>query len=548
MSLQIWLPLNGDLMNQGLSSAIISGTPVYATTGKIGGKSLNTGMLSITASDAEKILNNKTFSYACWIYVNADTGVTSGCSAFFGRESMSSGGNRQFTLFQYNNVNSLHWSWQNNTVTDSSTFTTGILPNVFPSRQWTHLAVTYENPVIKFYINGKLKHTVSNAVSNSSSFNYTLPVAVGSASRYLNDVRIYDHCLSEKEVKDLAKGLVLHYRLAGPGQENLVKNSNKKIISGDYAVTSYELSETLVLNQIYTITMKAKLTPDLKWIGIWSDGGGTNFAGGQARSENNFYKWTVTCNSSNATHNIFTIFASNNNVGVMQGNTPKTGTCEIEWIKLEKGSVATPWCPNPADSLYSTLGYNNNIEYDCSGYRRNGTKSGNIAWDIDSPRYTTSYHFSNSQFISYTENLTFLTTGSISFWAKFNTQGSAGWLPFTGQNGRYYVMATSKGTGNFYNDNVAAVGTIKYYEDSKAVSAPKNDGKWHHYVITGINMSGWTAFKINEYSPEWNSDVNYSDVRIYNTVLSAEDIAELYHSAVIVDNTGKNYAYEYFEA
>ena len=291
MSLQIWLPLNGDLMNQGLSSAIISGTPVYATTGKIGGKSLNTGMLSITASDAEKILNNKTFSYACWIYVNADTGVTSGCSAFFGRESMSSGGNRQFTLFQYNNVNSLHWSWQNNTVTDSSTFTTGILPNVFPSRQWTHLAVTYENPVIKFYINGKLKHTVSNAVSNSSSFNYTLPVAVGSASRYLNDVRIYDHCLSEKEVKDLAKGLVLHYRLAGPGQENLVKNSNKKIISGDYAVTSYELSETLVLNQIYTITMKAKLTPDLKWIGIWSDGGGTNFAGGQARSENNFYKW-----------------------------------------------------------------------------------------------------------------------------------------------------------------------------------------------------------------------------------------------------------------
>ena len=38
-----------------------------------------------------------------------------------------------------------------------------------------------------------------------------------------------------------------------------------------------------------------------------------------------------------------------------------------------------------------------------------------------------------------------------------------------------------------------------------------------------------------------------SDLRIYATALSDADIAELYHSAVIVDNTGKTYAYEYFE-
>ena len=61
-------------------------------------------------------------------------------------------------------------------------------------------------------------------------------------------------------------------------------------------------------------------------------------------------------------------------------------------IKLEKGSIATPWIPNPADDAYSTMGFDDNIEYDVSGYQHNGTKSG-VTYSTDTPRYNTSTEF-----------------------------------------------------------------------------------------------------------------------------------------------------------
>jgi hypothetical protein len=48
------------------------------------------------------------------------------------------------------------------------------------------------------------------------------------SGRYINDFRLYNHCLSPKEVKEISKGLVLHYPMDNCSIEanNLLNDSH----------------------------------------------------------------------------------------------------------------------------------------------------------------------------------------------------------------------------------------------------------------------------------------------------------------------------------
>jgi hypothetical protein len=85
---------------------------------------------------------------------------------------------------------------------------------------WSHVAITRHENILKVYVNGELKATKSDAIlanKTSSSFirlgdDYRGGTSV-SYMGYMNDARIYDHALSAKEIEEIAKGLVLHYKL-----------------------------------------------------------------------------------------------------------------------------------------------------------------------------------------------------------------------------------------------------------------------------------------------------------------------------------------------
>ena len=204
MSLQVWLPLNGDVKNHGLLGDFTVGiTPVF-TSGKLS-QALSSGSLTMAPEQTASVLNNNEVSFCFWIKP-----IGTGHTLIFGTDNMVANNNRKFSIFQYPTANDLHLSWMNDAA--SATFLGTVVTGAFPSNTWTHCTITYKNPVCKVYLNGELRATLKG-VSNSSSFVYRTQLIHNNAARLLNDFRIYNHCLSLKEIKKVSQGLVYYYPL-----------------------------------------------------------------------------------------------------------------------------------------------------------------------------------------------------------------------------------------------------------------------------------------------------------------------------------------------
>ena len=105
----------------------------------------------------------------------------------------------------------------------------------FPERKWTHICLTRTSKEKKIYINGELVLS-TNTVGNMEGISTTAFIGVSSENDKitgytqgrLNDYRIYDHCLSDAEVKEISKGLVLHYTMDNIyGGSNLLLGSDR---------------------------------------------------------------------------------------------------------------------------------------------------------------------------------------------------------------------------------------------------------------------------------------------------------------------------------
>lgn len=255
MSLRAWYVLNGNVKNQGLGDFELTQVtaPTWAT-GKLCNQALNGGAFNWTAAQTASILNNNELSYSAWIYVG-ENGTN---SRFFGNDDK-----RFFSLYQYSTKNDLHWSWY---TTDTGSVWSGIATGVLPTNKWTHVCFTYKSGNAKIFANG-VQVGSGSPVLKITNFSYATTVIINNTNRRMQDIRIYDHCLSLKEVKELSKGMCLHYKL-----DDQYSIGQKQLYSGTTAhgySTSHSYTQTKLANEDgYNFKKTYTGTGGDNWFGI----------------------------------------------------------------------------------------------------------------------------------------------------------------------------------------------------------------------------------------------------------------------------------------
>ena len=585
MALQVWLPLTKDLRNQGLASLTSSGTPVFKNSGKLGNKSLDLNTrISFTCS---ALADLTTFSVAFWSKVNDDTSLSTDWVDVIGFTDATSSGTtgqlRWETCYSSSNKSRGISSHDNATNAISNGF-----GRIFCNKNiWVHLTCTVDlaNSSVKEYVNGELVYT--HATNGGHLTGAFWLGQTGIINGEIQDVRIYDHALSQMEVKELSKGLVLHYPLnrQGWGQENLLKNSN--FLQGTNGMQGYTATSATCTKQ--TDCMKVVSTSASG--GFYSSNfdsittGDMTIFSADVKANSNMTIYIGTDGSGNGSCQAYTVGTSWQRISISKAKTTNNanlriygnGTFYAKNLKYELGSIATPWCPNSADALATTMGINSTTEYDCSGFCNNGSKGGSgiISYTSDTPKYavstqligatvdSTSNTKTGAAYITGPCSLSNITALTVSWWAKIKKYGRGGLLDLT-------AFTSNFEEGTDYNTCPLSNwdSTFRLWDGTNAFnffSHVAKDSQWHHYVVTftsgsgkfyrdGVNIvnSGTMGNTLTNFNGvrtglgkaggvyrQINEDV--SDLRIYATALSADDVKSLYQNSAYIDSSGNVY-------
>lgn len=577
MALQIWLPLNGNLNNQGLNTYTISNTGVIDSLGKIGSCYSYSKQYTLISGDI--ISNLSKFSISCWVYLtNAST-----YNIF---TSENSSGYWQFLLGNNSikvrdSVSGLSGSRIDKTIT------------AIPSSVWVHITVVYDEGVVKVYQNGVLKDTLtfhSGATMNTHDKMYIGADGLNNASTYpgnckINDFRVYNHCLSDKEVSEISKGLILHYKLS----------ENYQTLNNSFKYPTFNTSSGH---------------------GGWSHWAPSNNTGTYSQNKNREYIYRDTqtyshyfehksganyyiCYQSPAFEGGYrsaqaiikmpngedprghVLFSHNANVGT---NPPTTFTQLGDgfWLMKHEGFqqdgsndlvsiyithnkgvyISEAYLENDKKVCSDIFSTNNNV-IDCSGYTREGEIIGNLTTNSDTPRYDYVTSFDGKSYIQITSPS--VEVRSVSFWAKWNSIPSGQSVVFVDQKSKMGFGLMS--TGILCSSNGISTNTF----NKTSIVA----NKWYHFVIVNTGTAPTSTNRdlfINgvkqiptSNTSDWTFNIDYlqvgkrsttsdgfvgsiSDFRMYVTPLTDNDVMDLYSTSTSVDNFGNLHCYEVDES
>ena len=574
MSLQVWLPLNGNLNNQGLSAVTSTGGTVN-NTGILGKCYACSSSSYITIQNP--VTDKYDFSFSFWMKMPTTLSSAGAWSTMF--------------LFRCLNINNnsaetsvgISWTDYNNIkiYDEANHQNIWMAPgNQFNYDKWCHYTITHtgndSSTTIKVYTDGILRGTFNNShrlVLRSGNILLGSGISPSYGPIYFNDFRLYDHCLSAKEVKEISRGLICHYKLDnnGFGNPNLITtmaSGGRTTLNGKYGLNAdfsqntdtygyFNVSPALELNSTYTLSFDVSNFPV---------GGAWNF---MLWNNHNYEVGTITRNG----HYTYTFVPSENKLPSGYsltkflfddgGRTNPVGMVYFTNFKIEKGSVATSWCPHTSDSLYTSLGLDSTTESDCSGLSNNGTKIGGLSSSTSpaSIRYESCYNFDGSTGCIQIPNLAKLAPSgefTMNCWIYHDsTWSSKTWETIFGGPSGFELEAKNSSTNSPVLYTYSWGKGSATYELNKwnMITMTRNASEAKFYINGELKITGsaGTIPSGNYFIGAWNtsSQQNYkgkiSDFRLYSTILSVEDIRELYNTSASIDKNGNMYAYEFKE-
>ena len=529
--LKVWLPLDGDLRNQGISDAIATNNGATVdNNGKIG-KCYN------FAKNAYLDINKETMQYfsnaisiCFWIKVNS---WNTNWDTIFQAGKGGAAWTQYHIGILRNSANYLCWTLGDGSTASNANYQTG---NITVG-QWTHIVCTYEEGQWATYLNGTLSKSGTTTIvpnfSNITSIKIGGLAGAYKCDCFLNDFRIYDHCLSAAEVKEIAQGLVLHYPLNRQSLKPIGTNLVTGITKGGQTslltdgrvgvVTSGTNADTY-----FTINLSESITSGTTYY-FSCDVSGV--------SEDQYWSFPLGAQSNTS---MPSKFYNGHNEYIFTANDINWGTNRLFLDDNYRNDYAHP------ASFYNFVLIKNPtfVAGDGSGFRHNGTSNAPITTSEDTSRYEEASYFGayNTPVLmvdNFSSIAPALTSCTITWWGKYDTSKT---LLLTGQSTSHYIGASNN--NNYYHGNAGS--PIMYKDGVSGTYKCAADG-WHFFALTGVNISTWTTLKINGYGSGWPLNGYISDFRIYCTPLLDTDIKQLYNIGMKVDKQGNIHSFSFKE-
>lgn len=536
MSLIAWYPLNGDIKNYGLGDydlSAIGGTTGLSSSadGKIGSCYQRTAAAANTYRSASTVNLSGDISMACWAYVSSTPGDSANGLITNHNHSDCSGVGitvKQVSTSDYRI--SCNTGSGNGVRTYNTYYGTTNIKNA-----WHHLALTYSKnkKQLLLYVNGNVEYTLNNYINYSANnpidiFNWSTGFYTSSSYRTLgklNDVRIYDHCLSLKEVSEISKGLILHYPMSDIYTTSLINKYSGETALGQCASSSMGTGTKIVDNDktYYHYSFSYTGTGSNKWynmefpvftftsgknhkysckIRINSQSSGVAWTLRAARLANDYFGCATKQIPSDGkwheiilTQNITTTFTYNNStktssprVEFYTGNMSVSGQVysldfDITNVQVVESDTDVPY--------FIDNNLTDNIAYDCSGLGNNSTAINNIIYDSNCAVGAGSYLFngSNSYIIAprsamVKDALTVSVWGYMDDWATYT---SSGMRLASCTEGGGWNFEPSSGYVQFAMGTGASENTYKSVKSSVLFSSLSSG--WHLFTGTYDGLS-----------------------------------------------------------